>query len=64
MEMREKCKENDEFDELIQLRDSIVSLRDLANKVKEYEQMKTVAIEQEDYEVAKKLKQAIHNLQT
>lgn len=64
MEMREKCKENDEFDELIQLRDSIVSLRDLANKVKEYEEMKTVAIEQEDYEVAKKLKQAIHNLQT
>lgn len=64
MEMREKCKENDEFDELIQLRDSIISLRDLANKVKEYEQMKTVAIEQEDYEVAKKLKQAIHNLQT
>lgn len=64
MEMREKCKENDEFDELIQLRDSIISLRDLANKVKEYEEMKTVAIEQEDYEVAKKLKQAIHNLQT
>lgn len=64
MEMREKCKENDEFDELIQLRNSIISLRDLANKVKEYEQMKTVAIEQEDYEVAKKLKQAIHNLQT
>lgn len=54
--MQEKCKENDEFDELIQLRDSIISLRDLANKVKEYEQMKTVAIEQEDYEVAKKLK--------
>ena len=59
MEMRDKAKENDEFDELIALRDSIVFIRDLAKKIVEYEQIKHVAIEQEDYEVAKKLKEAI-----
>ena len=59
--MRDKAKENDNFDELISLRDSIVWVRDLARKIVEYEQMKVVAIEQEDYEVAKKLKQAIEN---
>ena len=41
------------------LRDAIVFLRDKGRKFKQYQEMKRLAIENEDYEVAKRLKTQI-----
>ena len=57
------AEKNDDYDKLIGLKDGIVYLRDKGRLLKKYQQMKKLAVENEDYEVAKKVKNQI-NMET
>ena len=47
---------NDDFDAVVSLRDAILFLKEKGQDLKNYQEMKKRAIENEDYEVAKRLK--------
>ena len=53
---KQMAADSDDFDRLVSLRDAILFLRDKGRKYKQYQQMKSLAIENEDYEVAKRIK--------
>lgn len=64
MELQQAKKlaaENDEFDKGVAFRDAIVLLRDKGRNLKNYYEMKRIAVENEDYEVAKRLKLQIQH---
>lgn len=56
MAEKQAATDDDDFDRLVTLRDAIVFMRDKGRKFKQYLEMKALAIENEDYEVAKRLK--------
>lgn len=56
---KQAAADDDDFDRLVTLRDAVIFLRDKGRKFKQYMEMKALAIENEDYEVAKRLKTQI-----
>lgn len=41
---------------MVSLRDAVVALREVGRNLNKYQEMKSLAVENEDYEVAKRLK--------
>ena len=58
---KEKAIAEDDFDTAVALRNGIEFVRDKAREYRNWLQLKQVAIENEDYEVAKRYKQKIDN---
>ena len=50
------AKEQEDFDRVVALRDAVLQLKDVGRNLIKYQDMKKLAIENEDYEVAKRLK--------
>ena len=57
---KKQAAENEEFDKGVALRDAIAFLRDKGRNLNNYYEMKRLAVENEDYEVAKRLKHQIN----
>jgi hypothetical protein len=53
---KDSATDSEDFDRVISLRDAIILLRDIGRNLINYQEMKSLAIENEDYEVAKRLK--------
>lgn len=58
---RETASEAGEYEQLTEIRDKIEFLRDKARELMRCEEVKQLAIEHEDYDVAKALKIKIEN---
>ena len=50
------AKEQEDFDRVVSLRDAVTMLKEVGTNLNKYQEMKKLAIENEDYEVAKRLK--------
>lgn len=46
----------EDFDRVVSLRDAVLLLKDVGRNLNKYQEMKKLAVENEDYEVAKRLK--------
>ena len=59
LDARTTAVEKDDFDVLVSLRDAILFLKEKGKDLRQYKEMKKQAVENEDYEVAKRIKQLI-----
>jgi len=53
------AEEIDDFDRLVAVRDAIALMRDKGRNFNKLKEMKLVAVQNEDYEVAKRIKQEL-----
>jgi hypothetical protein len=56
MTNKEKAQQDQDYDLVVALRDALEFLRDKAREFRQCLELKSIAVEQEDYEVAKRLK--------
>ena len=53
---KKRAEQEDDFDRLVALRDAMMLVKEKGRNYKNLKDMKTLAVENEDYEVAKKIK--------